>query len=239
MTEQHHRDPLLDPPRRKKKLSTGLVVGIGISVLVHLIGAWYIYNAKFVLREVSYSDESIEVELIDPIVEPPPPPPPPPPPDQPPPPKLQVREPVSMPDAPPPPVTLPIEATKKEDRVEYTGPPVIVPGPPPPPAPPAPPAPSVITNPDWVRRPSGADLARFYPSRAASDGTEGSSTIECTVQANGRLTDCSVVSESPAGAGFGRAHVQLASRFQMRPQTRDGAPVGGARVRIPIAWRLG
>jgi len=97
----------------------------------------------------------------------------------------------------------------------------------------------VITNPDWVRRPDGNDLARFYPSRAASDGTEGSAVIECTVQANGRLANCSVVSETPSGAGFGRASLQLAPRFQMRPETRDGAPVGGARVRIPIGWRLG
>ncbi|MGV3578138.1 vWA domain-containing protein [Brevundimonas sp.] len=44
--------------------------------------------------------------------------------------------------AAPPPITLPIEPTKKEDRVEYTGPAIVVPGPPPPPPPPpAPPAP--------------------------------------------------------------------------------------------------
>lgn len=73
----------------------------------------------------------------------------------PPPPRLQVRPPVVTPNAPPPPITMPIEPTKKEDRVEYQGPPVIVPGPPPPPVapppppPPAPPAPSrpaVITT---------------------------------------------------------------------------------------------
>ena len=39
---------------------------------------------------------------------------------------------------PPPPVTVPIAPTMKQDRVEYSGPPVIVPGPPPPPAPPPP-----------------------------------------------------------------------------------------------------
>lgn len=44
--------------------------------------------------------------------------------------------------APPPPVTLPIEPTKREDRVEYGGPPIIAPPPPPPaPPPPSPPAP--------------------------------------------------------------------------------------------------
>ncbi len=48
------------------------------------------------------------------------------------------------PPPPPPPVTLPIQPTRREDRVEYQGPPVIVPGPPPPPAPPAPPRPAVI-----------------------------------------------------------------------------------------------
>ena len=70
----------------------------------------------------------------------------------------------------PPPVSLPIEPTKKEDRVEYQGPPVIVPGPPPPPAPPAPLRPPVIgtnasgqTTMDGVvvsgsRLPSGADI---------------------------------------------------------------------------------
>lgn len=44
--------------------------------------------------------------------------------------------------APPPPVTLPIEPTKKEDRVEYSAPPP----PPPPPATPAPMRPSVVAT---------------------------------------------------------------------------------------------
>ncbi len=70
----------------------------------------------------------------------------------------------------PPPVTLPIEPTKKEDRVEYRGPPVIVPGPPPPPAPPAPSRPSVIgtdamgrTTVDGVVRPG------FRPNPPVAD----------------------------------------------------------------------
>jgi len=64
------------------------------------------------------------------------------------------RPPVVLRQAPPPPVTLPIEPTKKQDRVEYSGPPVVVygPPPPPPPPPPAPPAPTrpavISTTPD-------------------------------------------------------------------------------------------
>ena len=164
---------------------------------------------------------------------------PPPPPDTPPPPKLQVREPVISQQAPPPPITLPIEATKKEDRQEYTGPPVIVPGPPPPPAPPAPPRPSVITSPDWVQRPSGADMARFYPQRALEREQTGSATIQCVVRENGSLTSCSVLNDTPSGAGFGQATIRAATRFRMRPQTVDGAPVGGARVNITLRWQLG
>ena len=50
-------------------------------------------------------------------------------------------------NAAPPPVTLPIEPTKKEDRVEYSGPPPpYVAPPPPPPAPPAPMRPAIITT---------------------------------------------------------------------------------------------
>ena len=54
--------------------------------------------------------------------------------------------PLTMRNTAPPPVTLPIAPTKKEDRVEYQGPPVIVYGSPPPPAPPAPSRPPVIAT---------------------------------------------------------------------------------------------
>ena len=59
----------------------------------------------------------------------------------------------------------------------------------PPPAPPATPAgarPSVITMPDWVRRPTGEDMARFYPSKAAREEVEGRATLSCSVSGRGR-----------------------------------------------------
>ena len=110
--------------------------------------------------------------------------------------------------------------------------------PPPPPAPPAPPRPSIITNPQWVRKPDGGDLERYYPQRARDQEVDGRATIECTVTANGSLTSCSVVSESPAGAGFGEATVRAASKFKMR-RRRWTEPRWKGRAcacRSPGAW---
>ena len=71
-----HRDPILDPPKKKKKLSTGAIVGITVSVIVHALAGLYLYNNKFKLKEMTYEDEAVDVELME--VPPPPPPPPPP-----------------------------------------------------------------------------------------------------------------------------------------------------------------
>lgn len=103
---------------------------------------------------------------------------------------------------------------------------------------PATPRPSIITNPDWVRRPTGEDLARFYPKAAANLGLGGSATISCAVTELGALDECSVAAEQPTGAGFGEAAIALSSTFKMRPQTRDGVPVRGGTVRIPIRFMM-
>jgi protein TonB len=46
------------------------------------------------------------------------------------------------------------------------------------------------------------------------------------------------VSEDPADYGFGDAALKIAKTFKMKPQTKDGAPVDGGQVRIPIRWVL-
>ena len=223
-----HRDPILDPPRKKKKgLSTGAIIGIGVSVVVHALVGIYLYQNKFKLKEFNYVDDSVDVELVEL---------PPPPTDTPPPPKLQVRvpAPVTTPN-PPPPVY--IEPTDKDKRVEYDGPVAIVPGPPPPPAPPAPPPPaprpSVITNVQWSRPPRTTDAD--YPSRALEREISGSAVVQCTAQANGRPANCRVVSETPSGAGFGAAAVRIVQRGQLSPRTVDGAARDATfTVRIPF-----
>jgi protein TonB len=67
---------------------------------------------------------------------------------------------------------------------------------------------------------------------------EGRASISCTVDARGTLQNCSVANETPSDAGFGDAALRMSKLFKMRPMTKDGAPVDGGKIVIPIAFRL-
>ena len=229
MTDVEYHRSRYDPPKPKGILGVPpgvLLVSLLVVSILFGILAFYFINAQFKLREVNYSDDAVDVEIIEPV------PPPPPPPDTPPPPKLQVRPPAVVPtNIPVPPVNL--EPTKKEDRIENTAPPVITPDPPRPAPLPAPPPPSVIRNPTWSRQPQ-AD----FPERAQSRGIErGRVSLDCMVNPNGSMTDCRITSEDPAGAGFGQAALSAARRARVSPREVNGAAVG-ARVTFNMTFVL-
>lgn len=94
----------------------------------------------------------------------------------------------------------------------------------------------VVTNPDWVRKPSAAALMRAYPERALTLGVGGSVQLNCVVRVDGTLTGCSVANETPAGQGFGRAALRLSRDFRMSPRTVDGQAVEGARVNVTLRF---
>jgi protein TonB len=234
MTDVEYHRSRYDPPRKKGFMGVppGVLI-VSLLVVCFLFGllAVYFVNMQFKLREVRYSDDAVDVELIEPIPEPPPPPPPPPPPtNEPPPPKLQVRVPAPIPaNIPVPPVLTP--PTKKEDRIENTAPPVVTTTPPQPAPVPAPPRPSVITNPSWARQPSVE-----FPERASARGIEsGRVVMNCLVNPNGSMSDCNVVSEDPPGSGFGAAAQAGARRARLSPRTVDGA-AQGARVNFTVRF---
>lgn len=98
--------------------------------------------------------------------------------------------------------------------------------------------PAIITNPDWVERPSAEDLAEHYPDLAQALLIPGRATISCKVTPQGSLQGCRSVGESPQDLGFGRAAVAMSPHFKMRPMTVNGQAVEGGEVRIPIRFAL-
>jgi protein TonB len=110
-----------------------------------------------------------------------------------------------------------------------------------PPQPPQPPAkaPGILTSPDWLSRPGPNEFSRYYPTQAEAQNASGAVILACTVSATGQVQNCQVAQETPKGLGFGDAAKKLSSYFKMRPQTRDGTPVDGASIRIPIRFNFG
>lgn len=96
----------------------------------------------------------------------------------------------------------------------------------------------LIVNPQWDRIPTADEIARFYPMAALKDGLGGRTVIVCAITASGTLRDCKVALEDPAGVGFGAAALDLATMFHMRSKTKDGVPVEGKQVRIPVRFIL-
>ena len=81
-------------------------------------------------------------------------------------------------------------------------------------------------------------MAKYYPDRAQRMGVEGQAVLMCAVTGTGALHACDVSSETPAGEGFGAAALKMVPLFAISPMTRDGEPVEGAQVRIPLRFRL-
>ena len=100
------------------------------------------------------------------------------------------------------------------------------------------PGPGVQTAPEWIRTPSDSDVNRAFPAAAKRAKQSGSAMIACEVSPQGVLADCAVTSEDPRGGGFGQAALGLSKLYRMKPATRNGAPVDGGTVRIPMRWRL-
>ena len=98
----------------------------------------------------------------------------------------------------------------------------------------APVAPAPPYRPDWLRKPSGEEMAWAYPKRAQREEIGGKAILHCLVAPDGGLTRCQVASEAPADYGFGAAALALAPQFQMtRPPSDIKAP---SEITIPITF---
>ena len=95
-----------------------------------------------------------------------------------------------------------------------------------------------LQSPNWTRRPGVEDLMKVYPPEAVRSRIEGDVLLHCHVLATGKLSDCGVLRETPQGAGFGAAALELTDLFEAREQVPDGGPKRGTDIRIPIRFRM-
>ena len=113
--------------------------------------------------------------------------------------------------------------------------------------PPPPPAPAIVTaesrpaeaaplRPVWVELPGADDMSNKYPAKAYADRLGGRVALNCEIAPDGGLTGCKVLSENPAGSGFGSAALELTPKFRMQTAFADGRRATGARLTIPVRF---
>jgi hypothetical protein len=91
-------------------------------------------------------------------------------------------------------------------------------------------------RPEWVSKPTQADLTDAYPVSAFETGKGGMVTMICRATMLGGLDRCEVVGDSAPEAGFAGPSLKLTRLYKMKPIGPDGAPVVGRLVRIPVVW---
>lgn len=95
----------------------------------------------------------------------------------------------------------------------------------------------VAPDPSWTALPSAADFQATFP-KTQNGVNDVRVTLLCDAQADGSLSGCTVADEAPAGDGYGAGALALGPRFKVAPWTPQGYPTAGAKVRVPIHYKL-
>jgi protein TonB len=220
--------------RKGPKLSRSAWIAIGVVAAAHVGVGVALYYQRFEMPVLQTEETP---PMSGPILTLEPPPKPKPVENKP----AAENPPIHHPDAPPTTEDV-LRVPSNPDATPTTGKtisfqPVDEPVPDAPPArePAEPPAVRVIRNPSWVRQPTAEQMTRAYPDRAIDARIAGSVSLNCMVEANGSVSGCSVVGETPAGQGFGRAAQTLSRHFRINPRTVDGN-AEGSRVAINLRF---
>jgi protein TonB len=93
-------------------------------------------------------------------------------------------------------------------------------------------------SPAWVKKPDEQTLSRHYPVRAQFKNTPGMAMLECQVIADGLLSKCRIVAQTPVDYGFGEAAMSLVPHFQLAARTPSGKSTFGMKVKIPVRFHV-
>lgn len=80
MTDVEYHRSRYDVPKSKGFMGVSypvLIVCLLVVTILFALLIFFLQQSKFKLKEFNYVDESVEVELVEPVPPPPPPPPPP------------------------------------------------------------------------------------------------------------------------------------------------------------------
>jgi len=94
-------------------------------------------------------------------------------------------------------------------------------------------------NARWEKFAPDAQLPDYMPQKAMEAGVSGKSTVVCRWDAAGRVSGCTILSETPAGYGFGQATLRLLYDHGRVVPARPDEPFGaGEGLVMRFRWTL-
>jgi len=88
----------------------------------------------------------------------------------------------------------------------------------------------------WTQRPTPRRISDLYPRSALNDGVGGRVVLDCRVLGDLSVS-CTIASETPSGAGFGRAALSASNSYRARATLSDGSSAVGSSTRIAVNFQ--
>jgi len=93
------------------------------------------------------------------------------------------------------------------------------------------------SGPRNLREPRPGALRPYHPREALRRGVSGTAVVSCRIREDTTLDQCRVLSETPAGQGFGAAGIAVAvAEYRFRPAMVDGRPDPDLRAVITVRF---